>query len=80
MWKTILCGFVIVVASTSVPGQSTVTAGVAREDAQPDERPAAVVRTRYDPLCGANARRVQVNLRGSIDGGARCKLEASEEE
>ncbi|MDR5753865.1 MULTISPECIES: hypothetical protein [unclassified Caballeronia] len=88
MWKIILCGSVIVVASTSVPGQSSVAAGEGRREASPEgaemqvaaaaTRP--VVRTRYDTMCGANARRVQVDLRGSIDGGARCKLEAGEEE
>jgi hypothetical protein len=35
---------------------------------------------RYDSLCGAHAHRVQVDLRGSIDGGARCKLESGDEE
>lgn len=90
MWKIILCGSVIVVASTSVPGQSSVAAGEDRRQASPESaemrvagtatQPRPVVRARYDTMCGANARRVQVDLRGSIDGGARCKLEAGEEE
>ena len=87
MWKTILCGFVIVVASTAVSGQS-VTSGAGTEDvsrgemlvAQQDVRPASVIKAHYDARCGANARRVQVDLRGSIDGGARCLRESREEE
>jgi hypothetical protein len=91
MWKIILCGGVIVVASTSVSGESATSAGAAsqallHESAADQEMRLASVgpsamRASYDSgPCGANARRVQIDMRGSIDGGARCKLYSSEDD
>ena len=90
MWKVILCGGVIVMASTSVSGESATSASAAsqallHESAADQEirvaSMAPAMRTSYDSgPCGANARRVQIDMRGSIDGGARCKLYSSEDE
>ena len=67
MWKIILCGSVIVVASTSVPGQSAINGpGQGSRQASPEDgemlvavaaaRPGPVVRMRYDSLRAAHMR------------------------